>query len=421
MAAMAGDPNGAAADALAFLGEHERSLTDLACSLVAAPSPNLPGDETAPAAVVRKALRDLGLPEPRTVAAEPHRPNLIVRIDAARPGHHLGLCGHLDTKPVGEAARQWRTDPTTPTIKGDYLYGLGATDMKGAVAAMVLAGAAFAAVADRAAGSLTLVFTADEEYGSAKGAELLARQGLPAVDVLVLGEPSGVRRDWEAIRIVSRGISCFKVTVGGTQMHSSISDQLPSVNAIEAMARVLVGLRRRLRLRYPVHPLCPTGPTVNLGVRVLGGIGYGVLPGHAEFWNDVRTTPGMTQEALQADVEAVLAELAPEVPGAEVGLQFAPGLGWLPPTEVPRVHPVVTACQAAARRVLGADLPLGAFPGATDAASFQAIAGIPTIAAFGPGLLPLAHGPNERVSLTSLIQASRMYALAALTFGAGSA
>ena len=137
-------------------------MVALTRALVAAPSPNPPGDETAPAAVMEGALRALGLPAPRVVAAEPHRPNLIVRIDGARPGPHLALCGHLDTKSVGEAAAEWRSDPFVPTVVGDRMYGLGTTDMKGACAAMVLAGAAFQSVRDRLSGSLSLVFTADE-------------------------------------------------------------------------------------------------------------------------------------------------------------------------------------------------------------------------------------------------------------------
>ena len=110
------------------------------------------------------------------------------------------------------------------------------------------------------------------------------------------------------------------------------------------MARVLVGLRRELQLCYLDHPLCPTGPTANLAVRVLGGVGYGVLAGHAEFWSDVRATSGMTREAVQEDVAAALAKLLPDVPGAEIALAFTPGLAWLPPTDVPAGHPAVTAC-----------------------------------------------------------------------------
>ncbi|HEU5431870.1 MAG TPA: M20/M25/M40 family metallo-hydrolase, partial [Thermomicrobiales bacterium] len=168
-----GDDAAAREDALAFLDRRSGEVVGLTKALVAAPSPNLPGDETAPAAVIEAALAAYALPAATVIALAPHRPNLIVRIDGARPGPHLALCGHLDTKPVGEAAAEWNTDPFTPTIVGDRLYGLGSTDMKGACAAMVLAGAAFASVADRSGGSLSLVFTADEEYGSRFGAEHL--------------------------------------------------------------------------------------------------------------------------------------------------------------------------------------------------------------------------------------------------------
>ncbi|MEA2596497.1 MAG: succinyl-diaminopimelate desuccinylase [Thermomicrobiales bacterium] len=408
--------------ALRFLEGRDQEVIDLTAALIAAPSPNLPGDETAPAEVVREALRRYGLPEPKVVAKEPHRPNLIVRIDGAAAGPHLGLCGHLDTKPVGEAAAEWRTDPFRATFDGDRLYGLGSTDMKGAVAAMVLAGAAFAAVADRTAGSLSLVFTADEEYGSRLGARYLVETGaLSGIDAIILGEPSGVREDWDAVRIVSRGISCFRILVRGTQTHSSISDMLPTVNAVEAMARLMVGFRREFRPRYPAHPLCPTGPTVNIGVKTLGGVGYGVLPGYAEFWTDVRTTPGMDAQSFRDDVDTALVRAAVEIPEASYEVDFHPTLGWVAPTEVQPEDAVVRAACYSAERVLGASPPLALFPGGTDASQFQGAGGIPTVAAFGPGQLPLAHGANEWVSVTSVVQAMRMYALTAIEFGAGRA
>lgn len=402
-----------------FLAEREGEVIALTSALVAAPSPNLPGDETAPAAVIERALSNYGLPAPRVLAEQPHRPNLIVRIDGTRPGPHLALCGHLDTKPVGEAAAEWRTDPFSPTIEGDRLFGLGSTDMKGACAAMVLAGAAFARVADRAAGSLSLIFTADEEYGSHFGASYLVRTNAIEADAILLGEPAGVHEDWEAIRVISRGFSGFRVMVGGTQTHSSISDQMPTVNAVEAMANVLVAFRRELRLRYPEHPLCPNGPTINLGVKALGGVGYGVLPGHAEFWCDIRTTPGMTQEALAVDVDAALDRIRPLASGAAISWEFNPDLAWMAPTEVVPDDPMVRAVERAAADVLGEAPPLAAFPGATDAWPFHGQGGIPTLAAFGPGLLPLAHGPNEWVSLLSLQQAPRIFVDAAIRYGAG--
>ena len=129
----------------------------------------------------------------------------------------------------------------------------------------------------------------------------------------------------------------------------------------------------------------------------------------------------MTQEQLGKDVEAALHRLQLEALGAEVSMEFAEHLAWLAPTEVPANHPVVRACQSAAAAVLGSSPPLAAFPGASDAWPFQGMGGIPTIAAFGPDSLPLAHGPNEWVSSQSVIQAAQMYALLALDFCAGSA
>lgn len=402
-----------------FLGQRQGEVIALTSALIAAPTPNLPGDETAAAAVIERALEHYGLPKPRILAEEPHRPNLIVRIDGARPGPHLALCGHLDTKPVGDAADEWRTDPFAPTIEGDRLYGLGSTDMKGACAAMVLAGAAFAKVADRAAGSLSLIFTADEEHGSHFGASYLVRQQAIDADAILLGEPAGVHADWDAIRVISRGITCFRVIVKGTQTHSSISDQLPTVNAVEAMAKVLVALRQELKPRYPEHPLCPAGPTINLGVKTLGGVGYGVLPGHAEFWSDIRTTPGMRQEEFAEDLEQALARIRPLVPGAEVTWAFSPDLAWLAATEVTADDPMVRTVEQAANDVLGVTPPLAAFPGASDAWPFQGQGGIPTLAAFGPGLLTPAHGPNEWISLLSLQQAPRIFVDTAIRYGGG--
>jgi acetylornithine deacetylase/succinyl-diaminopimelate desuccinylase-like protein len=122
--------------------------------------------------------------------------------------------------------------------------------------------------------------------------------------------------------------------------------------------------------------------------------------------------------AFKEDVAAALARAAEDTPGATWEVEYAPGLGWLEPSEVPADHPMVVACQRAAEAILGTAPPLAAFPGGTDAFRFHAIGGIPTLAAFGPGQLPLAHGPNEWVSVTGLVQAMRMYALVALDYGA---
>ena len=126
---------------------------------------------------------------------------------------------------------------------------------------------------------MTLVLTADEEAGSRFGSRWLAEYGLLEGDAAVLGEPCGIVREWEAIDTVSRGAALFKVRVRGTQMHSSISDRLPSVNATVQMARLIDRMDRELlgRLR-PAAP-APDRRRSTSASRRSAGVFYGVYPG----------------------------------------------------------------------------------------------------------------------------------------------
>ncbi len=397
---------------LEHLASREGELIDLARALVATPSVNPPGDERAVALVVRERLAAHGIADVSEHGPGPERPSLLARVGGG-PGRTLMLCGHLDTKPPGNL-EAWRDDPWEPVIRDGELHGLGSGDMKGAVAAMIEASGALEAVG-LPSGTLVLALVADEEAGSTLGARWLAEQGLLQADAAVIGEPGGVDREWEAIDLISRGAALFKVRVRGTQMHSSLSDRLPAVNATVAMARLAQRMHAELRgaLSFDAHPLCPLGPTVNVGVTAKAGIFYGVYPGEAELACDIRTLPGMTRGSVEADLRAFLARAAADDPelDAELVIDF-----FIPATEISAEEPIVRALQEAAGLVLDVPPALAAFPGATDAAHLQGTAGIPTVASFGPGFLPRAHSPNESVSVRGIVEASRMYALAALRY-----
>ena len=398
------------------LGGWREAIVDFACELIEAPTVNPPGDERQLAQLIAQRAQSLGLGQPDILAARPEHPNLLLRLRGGRAGPTLMLNGHMDTKPVGDRGA-WHTDPLVPTIRDGRLFGLGACDMKGAVAAMLYAAAALRPLRPDLRGDLLLVFTADEEHAGEHGAQYLVSTGKLRADAGLLGEPSGVTREWEALHIVGRGVTGFRIKVRGTQMHSSCSDILPSVNASVKMAGVLSRLAKDLRLTFTPHPLCPQGVTVNHGVTLAGGVTWGVYPGYAEFGTDVRTLPGMSLEGVRRDVEAVLARLRAEDPDLQVEMEFAePPLRWIEPTEVAPDDPLVESTAWAAEQVLGFRPPLGTFPGATDATAFQHRGGIRCIPSFGPGLLPLAHGPNEHVLVESIVQAARIYALAALDF-----
>ena len=398
---------------LQWLDGQRNNLIAFAAQLVATPSPNLPGDERAVVAVILAEMNRLGLTGAEIAAKEPRRPNVIYKLRGGRPGPVLMLCGHSDTKPVGDAS-QWQSDPFQPVFHDGKLYGLGSTDMKGAVAAMIYATAALRQCETVLAGDVLLVINADEERSMKFGSEFLATDYGIHADVALLGEPSGIDGpEFEFLHILSRGISCFRIRVFGTQMHSSLTDRLPSVNANVQLAEVLTRMDRALQLTFSPHTLC-TAPTINLAVRIEGGVGYGVCPGVAEFQTDIRTLPGMTREGLRADLERCLDCIRRDDPDLRVELEFEqPPLDWIPATEVSADHHLVAALLAASEQVLGWRPKLSAFPGGTDAAKFQGLAGIPTIPSFGPGWLSLAHGPNECVGIEAMVQAAKMYALAA--------
>ena len=398
---------------LAYLAAREDEILQFARDLIRTPSPNPPGDERAAADLVTARLEELGVTGVERAGAKPERPNLIVRMSGSDEGRRLMLSGHLDTKPAGDLDA-WETDPWDPVLRGGDLVGLGSGDMKAAVAAIVYA---LAAIRNAGAftGELSAVFTADEEAGSVLGSKWLAENGLLEADAAVIGEPSGVEREWESLHLVSRGAALFKVKIYGTQMHSSISDRIEGVNATVEMARLIDRMDRDLEayLTFEPHPLCPTGPTVNVGVMAEAGVFYGVYPGNAEFACDIRTLPGMSERRLIDDINRFLTAAMADNPDLRAELVWEL---MVPATEISPDEPIVGILQAAAGEVLGREPRLDAFPGATDAPHFQLTAGIPCVAAFGPGLLPRAHSPNEYMAAEGVAQAARIYALASIRY-----
>lgn len=397
------------ASIVSFLEDRAEEALEFARALIRTPSPNPPGNERAVVDLLANRLRDLGVTDIREHGASPDRPNLIARVAGTVAGRTLVLSGHTDTKPAGDLS-EWRSDPWDPVLEDGELHGLGSGDMKVALAAMVYAAGAL--VQSDFPGEVLLVLTADEEAGSALGSKWLVDHDLIYGDAAIIGEPGGVHHEWESIHLVSRGVALFRIKIRGTQMHSSITDRLSSVNASMQMAKLMVEMDRDLlgRLRFTPHPLCPTGPTLNVGVMVEGGVYFGVCPGYAEFSCDIRTLPGMTEEALKEDIEGFLMDAARKDPDLQADLEW---VTMMPACEIRQDESVVSAVRSATRDVLGFEPRLDAFPGATDAAYLQLGAGIPTVAAVGPGLLPRAHSPNESLAAEGVRLASQVFALAA--------
>ncbi len=402
-----------------FVDARRGEIEDLLLALVCESSATPPGDERKVCAVIREQASRWGLPEPEVWADKPERPNLIYTIRGKAGGRVLVLNGHVDTKPIGNAAEWKLIDPRTPRVIDGKLYGRGSADMKGAVAAMLAGAWALTQCGVVFPGTLQLAFTADEEGGSSFGAKVLVRRGLRA-DAILVGEPSGTDANFDAIGLACRGAMLAKIVVRGTQMHSSLSDRGGCVNASVKMAEVMVEFSRSLkgRLHFKPHPLYPLGPTVNPGVILEGGVFYGVVPGIAAFGFDLRVIPSMECTQVQADIRGFLEDLMNRDPDlkAELALEKPPIPSWVPPAEIDRANPLVGACTASAREVLGREPePIG-MPFATDGCFYAGELGIPTIPAFGPGFIRLAHAADEYVDLQAVWDAAKIYALSAARY-----
>ncbi len=187
--------------------------------------------------VLEEALREIGFDVHRFRAgAPPEGPveNLYASRGSGSP--HFGFAGHLDVVPPGDG---WTTDPFVPEIRGGLLYGRGAVDMKGSIAAFV---AACAQIPDNR-GTISLIITGDEEgpatFGTPKLIEYMAEREIRP-DMILIGEPTSEDRLGDVAKIGRRGSVNMWLTVPGTQGHVAYPHR--AENPIPALARVVTAL-----------------------------------------------------------------------------------------------------------------------------------------------------------------------------------
>jgi len=373
------------------------SVQETLAALVGAGSCNPPGDERTVAAVVEQHAARLGLPRPRRLAARPERPNLLIEVGAGSPRLLVGA--HMDTVPADPAA--WTTDPWTLTERDGALQGLGAVDMKGALAALLHA---LAAYAERPAahGTVVAALTADEEAGSAEGMGWLCAEGHVRADAAVMVEASsqGVR-SWDRLYVAERGLCIVRVTVRGRPGHSServaVAERAPRrlVRCLSALWDAELGADAR-------HPVDGMPPLFNVAPVIRAGTIPTVYEETCHALVEVRTVPGMSAEEVLAELERALASTG--LPRCwELELET-----WSPPTDPVRDTRLLNAARAAWEQVLGTTPASGVFPAGTDAVHLAQI-GIPTLSAFGPGSLASVHQADEALREDELLTSITLF------------
>ena len=373
----------------------EEPVIDLLRDLVAIDSVNpslVPGaaGEAQIAAVVADRLRQIGL-DVHVSEVAPGRPNVVGVLEGRAAGRTLMFCGHVDTVGVEGMA-----SPFDPEIRSGRLYGRGAQDMKGGVAAMIDA-ARMAVERGFEKGRLIIAAVVDEEFASI-GADAIATSW--SADGAVVTEPTDLQ-----VAIGHKGFAWIDVETLGRAAHGSRPKD--GRDAILRMGRVLQRLEsldRDLQARTP-HPVMGTG-SLHASI-VNGGRELSSYPDRCQLQMERRTIPGETGTLAEAEVVRILQELTREDPEFEATarLTFA-----RPPYELDASHPLVECLIGAARRA-GCGTGTIGMSFWTDAAVL-ASAGIPSVL-FGPGGAGL-HSVQEYVTVSDVISCRDALALLAL-------
>lgn len=365
----------------------KRELADL----VAIDTQNPPGHE-APAA---EYLRDLLASEGFEVALQEYKPgrvNVVARLDNGG-GPTFAFNTHMDVVPAGEG---WSSDPFRLTEKGGRLYGRGACDCKGPLAAMLEAMRMLKA--ERAAwrGTLLGVFVADEEIAS-EGAKFYATTR-PKIDSAVVGEPTS-----NATFTAHKGSLRPVVRVHGVTAHSGTPHL--GENAIYRAGELLglIAEHHDKVVRHRSHAL--VGNASITVTRINGGHADNVLPGSCELLVDRRMVPGESEEAVKRELGDLLL-LARERFGVRAEIvDYKATTGGA--TDTPLDSAIAQASLAASRaHGVAKPGPFG-FQGGCDLVHFAGLGAEGTV--IGPGDLAVAHKPDEFVPVDEFVTASLIY------------
>lgn len=319
-------------------------------------------------------MRRAGLDVVRQQVA-PGRPNVIGVLEGAAAGPAVMFCGHIDTVGV-----DGMTDPFTPRLEHGRLYGRGAQDMKGGVAAMIAAAAALAP--SWARGRLVVAAVVDEEHESL-GAEALVREW--RADAGVVTEPTDLE-----VAIGHKGFAWIEIVTLGRAAHGSRPAE--GRDAIARMGRVLNGLEsrdRELRARTPV----PFQGSGSLHASLIsGGRELSSYPDRCTLQMERRTVSGEDGESVLAEVNAILAQLRRDDPEFEATARLGT---YRSAYSLDAEHAIAHAAREAIQATGRSGQPTG-MSFWTDA-SILAGAGIPSIL-FGPGGAGL-HSVEEYVNV----------------------
>ncbi|MFO1073550.1 MAG: acetylornithine deacetylase/succinyl-diaminopimelate desuccinylase family protein [Geminicoccaceae bacterium] len=400
-------------------------LVELTQALVRIPTVNPPGEGYGACAALigeRLGRRGFAVRYIRATGAPGDsdrypRINVLARREGRGPGPCVHFNGHID---VVEAGHGWSLDPWGGEVRDGRVYGRGTCDMKGGLAAAIVAVETLIEAVPDLPGALEISGTVDEESGGFGGVAHLAREGLfspPRVDHVIIPEPLNVDR----VCIGHRGVWWAEIETQGRIAHGS----MPFLGdcAVRHMGAVIEAFERELwpalagrQTAMPVVPEAARASTLNLN-SVHGGQGEGhaglpspCVPDSCRLVLDRRFLIEEDLAAVKSEVHALLRRVADARPSLRYAVR-----------DLMEVHPVLTepgmpvpqALSRAIAQVLGREAAFVCSPGTYDQKHIARIGHLRDCVAYGPGILDLAHQPDEFVAIDDLLASAKVMALAA--------
>ncbi|MFZ7093290.1 acetylornithine deacetylase/succinyl-diaminopimelate desuccinylase family protein [Primorskyibacter sp. 2E233] len=341
--------------------------------------------------------------------------NIVARREGTRPGDCVHFNSHTDVVEVG---RGWTRDPFGGEVEGDKIYGRGACDMKGGLAASIIAAEAFLEEHPEFAGAIEISGTADEESGGYGGVAYLAEKGFfdpERVQHVIIPEPLNKDR----ICLGHRGGWWAEIETRGEIAHGS----MPFLGdcAIRHMGAVLDAFEDQLypamatrRTEMPVVPEGARQSTMNISAihggsdelpKDYSGLPACCVPDSCRIVIDRRYLVEEPFEAVQGEIVGILEGLKADRPRFDYELRE---INKIIPSMTDRDATVVTTVAEAVREVLGKEPDFVASPGSYDQKHIDRIGRLKNCIAYGPGVLDLAHKPDEWVGITDMVQSAQV-------------
>lgn len=368
--------------------------------MIAAPSPS--GCEARAAEVVAAGMRNAGFDH----YAVDRLHDVMGTIEGTGGGRSLLFNGHIDHVPEGEMAEPYSgrlMDGAPFGVRGEVVYGRAASDMKGSLAAMVMAGKVLKELGIELRGDFKVAAVTQEEIGGA-GTKTTIEESHFLGDIVLIGEATNMD-----IALGHRGGARADIVVKGRSCHASAPER--GINALYKASDLISKIRSDLVPRLPDHSVFGRTSLAVTRIAVKPDT-PNVVPEECSFHLDVRNTPNYLPEALKRDLEGLidsLREKDPEldavvIPSRRGGSSRSFTGFYTDPSE----HPVVYEAKEAVAEVLGHDPELKTWTFATDG-RFYAWRGIPVIG-FGPGEERFAHTHQDHVRVDDYLMSITTYA-----------